>query len=71
MFSENESIVLEAFYKATGGPRWRNNRNWISASPLRERQGVTVDASGRVTKLFLKGINLSGITIFTSSDASY
>ena len=59
------------FYEATGGSRWRNSRGWMSAAPLNEWEGVTVDASGRVTKLLLEAINLSGITILTSSDASY
>ena len=71
MFTESDRIVLEAFYEATGGSRWRNSRGWMSAAPLNEWEGVTVDASGRVTKLLLEAINLSGITILTSSDASY
>jgi len=63
--------VLEGFYKATGGERWRSSRGWMSAAPLSEWEGVTVDAAGRVTQLSLVGRNLSGMTILSSSGASY
>ena len=66
-----ESIALGAFYGATGGSRWRNNRGWMSAAPLSEWEGVTVNASGRVIKLMLVYIKLRGITILTYTDASY
>ena len=53
-------VVLGAFYEATGGSRWRNNRGWMSAAPLSEWEEVTVDASGRVTTLSRENRNLSG-----------
>ena len=52
--------VLEAFYDATGGPRWRNNRNWKTSEPLSSWYGVVTDANGRVTGLWLPNNNLSG-----------
>ena len=52
--------VLEAFYDATGGPRWRNNRNWKTKGPLSSWYGVVTDANGRVTGLWLPNNNLSG-----------
>jgi hypothetical protein len=61
--------VLEAFYEATGGNQWLSDSGWMSAAPLCEWEGVTVDAAGRVTRLEDYG-HLSGITILTSFDAS-
>ena len=70
MSAETDKRVLEGFYEITGGERWTSNRRWMSAAPLSEWEGITVDAAGRVTKLSQEGSNLSGLTILTSSDAS-
>ena len=52
--------VLDVFYHAAGGPRWRHQANWLSAAPLSEWQGVTTDESGRVTALDLRHNRLGG-----------
>lgn len=50
-----EREVLAAFYRSTGGPRWRNSRNWLTDAPLEAWHGVETDSAGRVVG------NLSGI----------
>ena len=56
----NDRDVLVAFYHATNGPKWWNNKNWLSSVPLGSWYGVTTDNSGRVTRLFLEHNKLSG-----------
>ena len=48
-----DRAALTALYHATGGPSWRNDANWLSATDLAEWHGVTTDADGRVTELHL------------------
>jgi hypothetical protein len=55
--------VLVALYEATVVERWTIDKKWMSAAPLSEWEGVTVDAIGRVTKCRLGCRNLSGITM--------
>ena len=55
----SDRAVLEAFYRATGGPNWTDSTNWLSGAPLGEWHGVTTD-TGRVTELDLRQNNLSG-----------
>ena len=43
--------ILEIFYKATGGPNWNYNDNWLTDAPLGEWYGVQVDDQGRVVGL--------------------
>jgi len=52
--------VLQALYAATGGKKWERKREWMSATPLKEWQGVAVNSSGRVTRLILSYSNLCG-----------
>ena len=52
--------VQVALYHATDGPNWVTNTNWLSEAPLGEWHGVTTDASGRVTELWLPGNQLGG-----------
>ena len=52
--------VLIRLYEATSGPDWTNNANWLTAEPMRDWHGVTVDARGRVTKLNLNDNGLAG-----------
>ena len=49
-----DKAALEALYTATDGANWTDNTNWSSAEPLSAWHGVTVDGSGRVTKLELE-----------------
>ena len=53
--------ALVALYNATGGPNWTNNANWLSDRPLEEWNGVTTDADGRVTELYLSYNQLTGM----------
>lgn len=50
-----ERAALVALYRATDGPSWINNENWLTDAPLREWYGVETDASGRVVRLDLAG----------------
>ena len=56
----SDRAVLEALYDATGGANWTDDTNWKSSAPLGEWHGVTTDADGRVTELFLGGNSLTG-----------
>ena len=52
--------VLAALYNATGGPSWKNNKNWLSAGTLGTWYGVTADGAGRVISLELDDNKLRG-----------
>lgn len=52
--------ALVALYRATGGPDWRTNTNWLSEAPLGDWHGITVNGDGRVTRLDLIANNLAG-----------
>ena len=41
--------------RATDGPNWADDENWLSDGPLREWRGVETDAFGRVARLDLGG----------------
>ena len=58
--SATDRQVLEAFYDATGGPRWENSTNWKTAVPLSSWYGVVTDEDGRVVGLELGGNGLKG-----------
>jgi hypothetical protein len=53
--------VLQALYAVTGGEQWKGKTGWMSAAPLSEWQGVTINSSGSLTKLNLMTKNLCGI----------
>ena len=55
-----DRAALVALYNATGGANWTNNTNWTSNEALSEWHGVTTDANGRVTDLYLTQNGLSG-----------
>ena len=55
-----DRAVLVALYNATDGDNWTNNHNWLSDRPLGAWHGVTTDANGRVTALFLFYNQLNG-----------
>ena len=55
-----DRAALVALYNATGGATWTNNTNWLSAMALSQWHGVSTDANGRVTDLYLTDHNLSG-----------
>ena len=47
-------------YETTGGSDWDNRDNWLTDAPLGDWHGVTVDAAGRVERLYLDENDLSG-----------
>ncbi len=49
----SERDVLAAVYRATGGPHWALNTNWLSDEPIGTWYGVTADESGSVIELNL------------------
>ena len=58
---ERDRKALVALYKATNGPAWENQENWLSPNAsIGEWEGVTVDDNGRVTALNLSLNNLVG-----------
>ena len=71
-----DRAALVALYKATDGPNWTNNTNWLSDKPLGEWFGVTTDKGGRVISLDLRYNNFNGeipaevgdLTALTSMD---
>lgn len=52
--------VLVAFYRATDGPNWVNNKNWLTDAPLGEWYGVETDGYGRAESLMLGDNGLTG-----------
>ena len=58
--SQDDKAVLTQFYNATDGTNWENKSNWLSNQPIRAWHGVTNDANGRVTGLYLGDNQLSG-----------
>ena len=52
--------ALVALFNATCGLTWDNNEGWLTAAPVGEWHGVTVDGSGRVVGLDLRKNNLRG-----------
>ena len=52
--------ALEALYRATGGPGWTRNDNWMTDAPPRDWFGVKVDGWNRVRELVLAYNGLSG-----------
>ncbi|MYB06354.1 MAG: hypothetical protein F4Y24_08375 [Gemmatimonadetes bacterium] len=50
-----DRAALEALYKASDGPNWANNENWLTDAPLGDWYGVDTDGSGRVARLDLGG----------------
>ncbi|WP_420615198.1 leucine-rich repeat domain-containing protein [Candidatus Palauibacter sp.] len=55
-----DRAALEAFYRATGGPDWDNNENWLTDAPLGTWHGVDTDGDGRVVTLEMYRNNLAG-----------
>ena len=56
-----DRAALEALYRATDGPNWRDNTNWLTDAPLGEWTGVTTDEQGRVVDLSFGSNNFSGV----------
>lgn len=58
--SQQDRAVLTQFYDSANGANWENSSNWTIGRPVREWHGVTNDANGRVTGLYLRKNQLSG-----------
>ena len=58
--------ILVELYNETYGPNWIYDDNWLTDAPLGEWHGVTTDAGGRVTLLYLNENDLSGPSSATS-----
>ncbi len=56
---EQDSLALVAFYHATGGPNWENDRDWLKG-PLESWYGVSLNGEGRVRWLYPELNNLTG-----------
>ena len=56
--ADREALV--ALYKATDGPAWDENENWLSEQLINTWHGVTTNEDGHVIQLVLSGNNLSG-----------
>ena len=54
-----DRAVLVALYRATDGPNWGSNANWLTQAPLRQWYGVG-GSGDRVTSLRLLANRLSG-----------
>ena len=52
----SDRTILEVLYNATDGPNWDNDENWLTDAPLGQWDGVDTDASGRVVRLYLRGL---------------
>ena len=50
---EAQREALIAFFKATDGPNWNRNDNWMTNAPISEWYGVGVNRAGDVASLFL------------------
>ena len=57
--AEREALI--AFYRATDGPNWNRNDNWLTNAPLDEWYGVRLDAVGHVTTLSLRFNGVRGV----------
>ena len=59
--SQEDLAALTVFYNATDGANWEDNSYWLSDQPISEWYGVTNDADGRVTGLYLNDNQLSSV----------
>ena len=50
-----DRAALVALFRATDGPNWVNNENWLTDTPLGDWYGVDTDAAGRVVRMDLSG----------------
>ena len=46
MNNHTDRLAVEAVYRATDGPHWLDNDNWLTDAPLADWHGVSVDAAG-------------------------
>ena len=51
--------VLDSLYNQTGGKHWNRQSNWLTDRSLNTWSGITTDAEGYVTEIFLPWNNLT------------
>ena len=56
----SEQAALIALYNSLGGPKWREQTNWLSNKPVGEWKGVRTDADEHVVSLYFYANNLIG-----------
>jgi len=67
--SQGEIDALVDLYDSTGGPEWRNNRNWLEGSPCSNHWfGIFCDKTPSVTIINLNGNLLTGTISSTLSN---
>ena len=69
--SATDRAALVALYNATDGANWETNTNWNSTEPIGDWYGVTTNANGRVTRLYLVGNELDGSIPSALGNLSY
>lgn len=57
--SSDRSALIH-FYHATDGPNWKNDTNWLTAKPLEEWHGISVNSAGNVVRIWLFDNDLKG-----------
>ncbi|CAN0059595.1 unnamed protein product, partial [Sphacelaria rigidula] len=58
--AQTDREALVALYNATGGPNWKNHRNWNTGADLSQRHGIKINDQRRVVDLNLYSNNLQG-----------
>lgn len=53
--------ALIDLYESAGGDQWNRHDNWCTDAPLEDWYGVTTDATGAVTELYLPSNGLKGV----------
>ena len=57
-----DAATLAAFYNATDGPNWSDNRNWLTDAPINDWSGVTasnIENGGAVAECVVRRLDLS------------
>ena len=57
--SDREALMV--LFESCGGSAWTYKNNWGSAEPLSSWEGLEVDETGRVTRLNLGDVGMSGV----------
>ncbi len=58
--TDRDRAALEDLYRIAGGENWLRKENWLSNLSLGQWEGISVNAEGCVTEIFLGENNLEG-----------
>jgi hypothetical protein len=58
--NESDSLTLVTFYHALDGDNWVDNTGWLTATPVSEWEGITVEGD-RVVSIYLRQNNMVGV----------